>query len=263
VEATETTEAEHAGASTSCVEEVGVSERAATQRPSHVFQTKRRTRVLNRKSGTGRSTTLRLFPLEAQELSPKVVSPVGAGAVLAPGVSMEIVPYAAPMDVDENGDDFGGEDYCSSPDAGFAGDAFGSPVPMTGEGFEEDVVEGQFAEAAQGPSQEPLASAAKKPLRSPHQRLKKHLKNRKSLAPHGLKTHEETGLRRSTRRKVKPLHYWRNEKVEYGREHRSLATIVSISLRSPDEFWPAPDKRKPKTRSRIKDLQEGAVASGD
>ena len=73
---------------------------------------------------------------------------------------------------------------------------------------------------------------------------------------------EETGLRRSTRRRVKPLQYWRNEKVEYGREHKTLPTIASIALRSPDELWPAPDKRKPrKTKSRTEEMEKELAAA--
>lgn len=230
------------------VEEVGVSFRAtARKRASHVFQSKRRTRVLDRKSGTGRSTTLRLFPLEAQELSPKVVSPIGAGAPS----SMEIVPYAGdhadPMEVDLGEDSAPQEDFCCSPDAGYVDDAFGSPVAMQEEPEEAGVAR---------------AVAPRRPRGEPHQRLRNEYKNRKSLAPHGLRVVEETGLRRSTRRRVKPLQYWRNEKVEYGREHKTLPTIASIALRSPDELWPAPDKRKPrKTKSRTEEMEKELAAA--
>ena len=96
----------------------------------------------------------------------------------------------------------------------------------------------------------------RRPKGEPHQRLRNYYKNRKSLATHGLKISEEDGLRRSTRRRVKPLQYWRNEKVEYERQHKSLPTIASIALRSPDECWPAPNPRnKRKTKSRIKQLE--------
>ena len=238
------------GATTSRVEDVSSSFNA-TKKPSHVFQTKRRTRVLDRKTGTGRSTTLRLFPLEAQELGPKVLSPTGAGATVvaaAATASMQIVPYDDPMELDNNDDD---EAYCSSPEAGFPHDyACFDDHPEDHDPMVEDG--GALAQAA---ADQPRV-ANRRPKGEPHQRLRNMYKNRKSLAPHGLRTNEDTGLRRSTRRKVKPLQYWRNEKVEYGRQHKSLPTIASIALRSPDEFWPAPDKRKGKTKSRMEALKK-------
>ena len=151
-------------------------------------------------------------------------------------------------------------DVCSSPEAGYVEepscfDPMGSPM-MDGpeEGVED--VEGTVQEALQAEAEVQVKAVVRRPRGEPHQRLRNYYKNRKSLATHGLKINEEDGLRRSTRRRVKPLQYWRNEKVEYERQHRSLPTIAAIALRSPDECWPAPNPRnKRKTKSRIKELE--------
>jgi len=71
------------------------------------------------------------------------------------------------------------------------------------------------------------------------------MRARKSLAHAGLRTEEATGVRRSTRERLRPLEYWRNETKTYGRTHRSLPTVTAVTLRSPEPAWPAPDGWKP------------------
>ncbi|KAK1259780.1 hypothetical protein QJS04_geneDACA005530 [Acorus gramineus] len=73
---------------------------------------------------------------------------------------------------------------------------------------------------------------------SPHrQARKKRDVPRHSLAGAGTKI--ESGLRRSTRIKLKPLEYWRGERLLYGRIHDSLATVIGVQY-----FSPGPDKKK-------------------
>ena len=232
------------------VEDASVSFQFQQSKPSkNVYQSKRRTRILDRKVGSGRSTSLRLFPLESKQMSPKVLSPEERATN---NLCLEIVPYNDNQRAMEL-------DAYASPDAGgFADhepcfeDVLDASVMQEEEMQEEHVLHEAAAAAAA-----PVPVRVRKPRGEPHQRLRNYYKNRKSLALHGLKVNEETGLRRSTRRRVKPLQYWRNEKVEYERQHRSLPTIASIALRSPDECWPAPNPRtKRKTKSRIQALTE-------
>ena len=232
------------------VEDASVSFQFQQSKPSkNVYQSKRRTRILDRKAGSGRSTSLRLFPLESKQMSPKVLSPEERATN---NLCLEIVPYNDNQRAMEL-------DAYASPDAGgFADhepcfeDVLDASVMQEEEMQEEHVLHEAAAAAAA-----PVPVRVRKPRGEPHQRLRNYYKNRKSLALHGLKVNEETGLRRSTRRRVKPLQYWRNEKVEYERQHRSLPTIASIALRSPDECWPAPNPRtKRKTKSRIQALTE-------
>ncbi|XP_074578230.1 uncharacterized protein LOC141834774 isoform X1 [Curcuma longa] len=60
---------------------------------------------------------------------------------------------------------------------------------------------------------------------------KKMSSRRKSLANAGMKW--ESGVRRSTRIKYRPLEYWRGERFLYGRIHDSLATVIGVKYASP------------------------------
>ncbi|XP_042411861.1 uncharacterized protein LOC122001270 isoform X1 [Zingiber officinale] len=60
---------------------------------------------------------------------------------------------------------------------------------------------------------------------------KKMSSRRKSLANDGMKW--ESGVRRSTRIKHRPLEYWRGERFLYGRIHDSLATVIGVKYASP------------------------------
>ncbi|KFK43814.1 hypothetical protein AALP_AA1G176700 [Arabis alpina] len=59
----------------------------------------------------------------------------------------------------------------------------------------------------------------------------KMFSRRKSLAGAGTKW--ESGVRRSTRIKSRPLEYWRGERFLFGRIHESLATVIGIKYESP------------------------------
>lgn len=54
---------------------------------------------------------------------------------------------------------------------------------------------------------------------------------RKSLADAG--TSWESGVRRSTRFRTKPLEYWKGERMVYGRVHESLSTVIGVKCMSP------------------------------
>lgn len=46
------------------------------------------------------------------------------------------------------------------------------------------------------------------------------------------------GVRRSSRARIRPLEYWRNEHKRYGREFKSLPTVLGIETRTPNSLWP-------------------------
>ncbi|XP_021906638.1 centromere protein C isoform X2 [Carica papaya] len=62
-------------------------------------------------------------------------------------------------------------------------------------------------------------------------RESKALSRRQSLA--GAGTSWESGVRRSTRIRSRPLEYWKGERFLYGRIHESLATVIGIKYESP------------------------------
>ncbi|KAK3242053.1 hypothetical protein CYMTET_48233 [Cymbomonas tetramitiformis] len=63
-------------------------------------------------------------------------------------------------------------------------------------------------------------------------------RRRKPLAAIGSGILEHNGQRRSSRQRVRPLEYWRNEKVVYGRTYASLPTIQTVEMRTPAPSWP-------------------------
>ncbi|ESQ35243.1 hypothetical protein EUTSA_v10006918mg [Eutrema salsugineum] len=63
-------------------------------------------------------------------------------------------------------------------------------------------------------------------------RESKLFSRRKSLAGAGLQWEKESGVRRSTRIKSRPLEYWRGERFLYGRIHESLTTVIGIKTAS-------------------------------
>ena len=187
-----------------------------------------------------------------------------------PGDELVVLADAAPAGLGGIIDDED-DDTDDDADMGGAGD---DDVPVEMGGLDDDAMEVEDDPAAfattpgdgkeNAPEFVPLrsptfdeptvtfAKAAKKPRGPANQRLKQALKLRQSLANNGTRVEEATGVRRSTRQKVRPLEWWRNEHVVYGREHRSLASVVGVSLRSPDPLWPrnAPRVRKAKAKAR-------------
>ncbi|GAQ86469.1 hypothetical protein KFL_002910070 [Klebsormidium nitens] len=80
------------------------------------------------------------------------------------------------------------------------------------------------------------------------------LHGRTSLADAGLRT--EHGVRRTTRARIRPLEFWRNETVVYERSHNSLPTIARVVTLSPDPLWPRPEGREAfrLQRKKLKEL---------
>ena len=70
----------------------------------------------------------------------------------------------------------------------------------------------------------------------------------KSLSGAGMHMTDE-GLRRSSRQRVRPLEYWRNEKVVYSRKYASLPTVHHIEVHTPDPVWPMPQPKRRKRES--------------
>ncbi|KAF9685221.1 hypothetical protein SADUNF_Sadunf03G0032200 [Salix dunnii] len=83
--------------------------------------------------------------------------------------------------------------------------------------------------------EEPPVVSPKKQTKAKSHTAKGHkngsLSKRHSLAASG--TSWETGLRRSTRIRSRPLEYWKGERFLYGRIHGSLATVIGIKYESP------------------------------
>uniref|UniRef100_A0A1J3G8H8 Centromere protein C n=1 Tax=Noccaea caerulescens TaxID=107243 RepID=A0A1J3G8H8_NOCCA len=84
---------------------------------------------------------------------------------------------------------------------------------------------------------------------------------RKSLAAAGTKW--ESGVRRSTRIKSRPLEYWRGEKFLFGRIHESLTTVIGIKYASasPDEKGKREKQRILKVKSFVSDDYKELVDS--
>ena len=122
------------------------------------------------------------------------------------------------------------------------GDVDSSPLSSGGKGraapaaatSEDDGDEGGDGKAAAAPK-------APRPPRNRHVRLKRALAGRASLAGDGIRvTVEEEAdpdappgtvsrvRRRSARTKHRPLEWWRCERKEYGRPHRSLPTVRAV-----------------------------------
>lgn len=66
---------------------------------------------------------------------------------------------------------------------------------------------------------------------------------RKSLSGAGAGIDGEAGARRSTRQRYRPLEFWRNERKVYGREFKSLPTVMGVEVRTPAPMWPASAKK--------------------
>jgi len=54
---------------------------------------------------------------------------------------------------------------------------------------------------------------------------------RKSLASANMQT-DVAGVRRTSRMRVRPLEYWRNEKVVYSRKYAELPTVHHVEVRT-------------------------------
>ncbi|KAJ0006669.1 hypothetical protein Pint_29915 [Pistacia integerrima] len=81
------------------------------------------------------------------------------------------------------------------------------------------------------PTGEPLNEQSKVISRPGKKSRQEEISRRQSLAASG--TSWESGTRRSTRIKSRPLEYWKGERFLYGRVHQSLTTVIGIKYASP------------------------------
>lgn len=127
---------------------------------------------------------------------------------------------------------------------------FGGFAPDFGDddGFEAQPshLEGELREEANPENSGVFLKKVTRIRGPPNQRLRALMAARQSLMDQGLAS-GEGGIRRSKRTRVRPLEYWRNEKVVYARQYRSLPTIADVEFRSPDPEWPKP-KVKPRSK---------------
>lgn len=94
--------------------------------------------------------------------------------------------------------------------------------------------------------------------RANKQRKGKKISGRQSLA--GAGTTWQSGVRRSTRFKTRPLEYWKGERLLYGRVHESLATVIGLKYVSPAKGNGQPTlKVKSLVSNEYKDLVELAA----
>ncbi|XP_026404586.1 centromere protein C-like isoform X2 [Papaver somniferum] len=78
---------------------------------------------------------------------------------------------------------------------------------------------------------EPSLNENKKKKASLRNKREKQITRRKSLAGAGTKW--ESGVRRSTRHRIRPLEFWKGERLLYGRVHESLLTVIGVKYESP------------------------------
>ncbi|XP_044484714.1 centromere protein C [Mangifera indica] len=105
---------------------------------------------------------------------------------------------------------------------------------------EEHAMDGSSNTAETGPEKhtkevlstgEPLNQQSKVMSRPSKKSRRDEISRRESLAASG--TLWESGRRRSTRIKSRPLEYWKGERFLYGRVHQSLTTVIGIKYASP------------------------------
>ncbi|MCI11130.1 CENP-C, partial [Trifolium medium] len=66
----------------------------------------------------------------------------------------------------------------------------------------------------------------------------------------------ESGVRRSTRFRTKPLEYWKGERMVYGRVHESLSTVIGVKCMSPGTDGKPKLKAKSFVSDKYKELFE-------
>ncbi|OUZ99688.1 hypothetical protein BVC80_9063g54 [Macleaya cordata] len=117
-------------------------------------------------------------------------------------------------------------------------------LPEHGNSQTVDILPEENNEAHQEPSTMSL-NEQRKGKAPPHNRSKsREVSHRKSLAEAGTKW--ESGVRRSTRIRTRPLEYWKGERFLYGRIHQSLLTVIGLKYESP------PKSKKEKPAFRVK-----------
>ncbi|KAI3923620.1 hypothetical protein MKW98_011250 [Papaver atlanticum] len=71
----------------------------------------------------------------------------------------------------------------------------------------------------------------KKKKASPQNKRERQITRQRSLEGAGTKW--ESGVRRRTRDRIRPLEYWKGERLLYGRGHESLLTVIGVKYDSP------------------------------
>ncbi|XP_019077697.1 centromere protein C isoform X2 [Vitis vinifera] len=89
----------------------------------------------------------------------------------------------------------------------------------------------QCTEKILEPSGESLNKRSKAKTPPRRERKRKEISGRQSLA--GAGTLWSSGVRRSTRIKMRPLEYWKGERFLYGRVHKSLTSVIGVKYVSP------------------------------
>ncbi|XP_034209994.1 centromere protein C isoform X7 [Prunus dulcis] len=110
--------------------------------------------------------------------------------------------------------------------------------------------------------QEPSGASLNQQIKanSPQQRKRKskEVSKRQSLA--GAGTLWQSGVRRSTRIKTRPLEFWKGERLLFGRIHESLPTVIGMKYASPGKGdGKAPLKVKSFVSDKYKELVELAA----
>ncbi|KAI3418983.1 uncharacterized protein J3R85_013487 [Psidium guajava] len=110
--------------------------------------------------------------------------------------------------------------------------------------LKDDGTGGTFASTDRAPEKQTensLNARKKSKARPSKDRLRKALSRRHSLAAAGASWN--SGVRRSTRIRSRPLEYWKGERFLYGRVHESLATVIGIKYVSPGKADGKPTMR--------------------
>ncbi|EEF44683.1 hypothetical protein RCOM_0894640 [Ricinus communis] len=95
----------------------------------------------------------------------------------------------------------------------------------------QGTAEEQYNEKIQESSMISIDEQTREKSHPKKERKRKAFSTRQSLAGFGMSL--DTGVRRSTRIKSRPLEYWKGERFLYGRIHESLATVIGIKYASP------------------------------
>jgi len=81
------------------------------------------------------------------------------------------------------------------------------------------------------------------------------------IAPRPVLDDDEGGARRSKRRKLRPLQYWRGERVDYARASgAAVPEVVDLTIRSPEA---TPWRRKPPKSHVDHDAEQAGLTSAD
>ncbi|KAG0701742.1 Mif2/CENP-C like-domain-containing protein [Suillus ampliporus] len=133
-------------------------------------------------------------------------------------------------------------------------------------GIDEDIAQG-LEEVENGPDEEEDINPPPKKPRKDDQKEQKPKKPRARAPKRVIKLSEENspppdGVRRSRRHRYKPLEYWRQEKVVYGRNNSGLTLvpqikeIIRIPQEPPQPLGKAGKKRKRTGSERAKSILE-------